>query len=296
MEKTTVSIVIPCKNESPHLEKMLISLAEVYQDRDLEVIVVDDASTDDSCHFLNGDGRDRFPWEVNLLKSPGIGPSRARNKGAWSAKGSILIFCDGHLLFSHKDWISKLVNSLKENSAAAVVPGIGAVGAEEVVGYGVTLDKDLSFTWLPQPKEITEVPVAPGGCVAVDREIFKKIGGFEDNFLSWGFEDIEFSIRLWLLGYRILVTPDTRVEHVFRTKHPYKVKYEDIDYNLLWMAICHFNRRRLLQVVNKVAKRGTLSNNLFELDKANVWGKREELLKKRKRTDDWYFDKFNIPF
>jgi GT2 family glycosyltransferase len=290
-----VSIVIPCRNEKGHLAAMLQSFKITRGNWLLDLTIVDDGSDDGGCDFLE---KEDFscPWPVALIKTANLGPARARNLGAQSAQGEVLLFCDAHLIIEDMDWIEKMLAGFREENTGAVCPGIAAGDNTGAIGFGGTLDQQLTFSWLAQPAGIREVPIGPGGCIAIRREVFQEIGGFEENFPAWGFEDIEISIKMWLFGYRIIVNPEVKVYHVFRPRHPYPIKYTEVDYNLLWLAICHFNQKRLLKVVELVNARQDLNINLQRLFNSPVWEKSNQVRVRRKFDDDWYFHKFNISF
>lgn len=290
-----VSLVIPCRNEHPNLEPMFNSLKKTVYPNLAEIIVVDDGSEDEGTAFLK-DVTTWNGWCVKLLHTAHQGPSRARNHGAHNSSGEIVIFCDGHLLFDDPFWINKLVASFSDATIGAVCPAIYDMGNPNAIGFGGTVDSYLTFSWLAQPDAITEVPIGPGGCIAIRKDVFQHIGGFEKNFFSWGLEDVEISIKMWLYGYKIVVNPHVAVAHLFRTKHPTPVHYIDVDYNLLWMAICHFNQRRLVKTIDMVNKRGNFSKNLKQLHMAQVWEYSTQYRANRQLDDDWYFKKFNISF
>lgn len=260
-----------------------------------EIVIVDDGSTDGSCDFLEGESF-QSDHTINVIKGNSSGPAKARNIGARSTDGEVLIFCDAHLIINDPYWIEKLMICFVNDDVGAVCAGIESASDANAIGYGVTLDKILSFSWIPKPSAISPVPVGPGGCIAIRRDVFNIIGGFEENFPAWGHEDVEISIKMWLFGYQILVNPHVTVAHVFRTQHPYTLKYEDVDYNLLWMAICHFDQRRLLKVMEMVNRRNSLDVNLKRLLSSGVFDKSKDLRSRRKYDDSWYFKKFNIDF
>lgn len=71
-----------------------------------------------------------------------------------------------------------------------------------------------------------------GGLLAVSTDFFRKIGEYDEGMEIWGAENIEFSIRVWTCGGSVVVSPCSRVGHVFRTRRPYKGKEKIIDTNL----------------------------------------------------------------
>ncbi|RYD03312.1 hypothetical protein N752_21000 [Desulforamulus aquiferis] len=140
-----------------------------------------------------------------------------------------------------------------------------------------------------------EVPFAPGGCVAVSRETFNDVGGFERGFSVYGYEDAEFSLKLWLFGYRVEVDPSVIIKHHFRTRHPYPITMSDYTYNAVRMAVSHFNSARVGRVIGLfkgISNIGHLIAKVF-LD-SDALLQREKYFAKRKFDDNWFLNKFNI--
>lgn len=110
---STVSVVIPCYNAALWIRETLASVLAQSQPP-LEIIVVDDGSTDGSGEIVATE----FP-QVRLLKGPNEGPSRARNIGAEAASGEWLQFLDGDdLLNPHKlAWQSPTLDHQPETVA-----------------------------------------------------------------------------------------------------------------------------------------------------------------------------------
>src|SRR5260370_34776131 len=102
-------------------------------------------------------------------------------------------------------------------------------------GYGQKWqDATLDTDWLGgQGKEPHPVPLLGGGFIAVRREVFATVGGFDSGMVLWGAEDSEFCIRLWTLGYECWVVPSIDVAHRFRPQRPYEVNWEPVLHNKL---------------------------------------------------------------
>jgi glycosyltransferase involved in cell wall biosynthesis len=87
-----VSIVLPCFNAAPHLERCLSSLfAQTH--RPLELIAVDDGSRDDTLVLLE-EARARCPFRMTVLRQPNAGACSARNAGLLAASGTFIQFMD----------------------------------------------------------------------------------------------------------------------------------------------------------------------------------------------------------
>jgi glycosyltransferase involved in cell wall biosynthesis len=286
-----VSIIFPAKNEGVNVKTTLDSLFSVKTNYPFEVIVVNDGSTDNCCDFLKTyDKKER----VKLIHTEGIGAANARNLGAEHSSGDYLIFCDAHLQFEDW-WIDHLLEPLLSGKTDAVAPGIADTTAPEVVGYGQSLTPKLTIKWNNKQDGLFETAVLPGGCFVIPRAVFEDVGGFETGFKTWGHEDVELSIKLWLFGYRCHVQPNVKILHLFRKAHPYKVSYDDFYYNLIRMAYSHFKIERIQKCkkMNSFRKARLIESQLLQ---DGIMKQREKYFQKRKYDDDWYFKKFQIDF
>jgi glycosyltransferase involved in cell wall biosynthesis len=151
---------------------------------DVEVIVVDDGSTDNTLHQVTA----LFP-EINTIKLDGVGPGRARNAGAAAAKGDILMFLDSDDLWLDNH-VQQLLNVLKRGFQVAY--GVARTrheigGADFLIPEnGAGPEGDCFHALL---RWCFLVPSA----MALKRETFEEIGGFTS--LACG-EDWIFFLRL----------------------------------------------------------------------------------------------------
>jgi glycosyltransferase involved in cell wall biosynthesis len=287
-----ISIIFPAKNEANNVKHTLDSLFSVTTNYPLEVIVVNDGSVDGCCDFLSTYSKKDI---IKLIHTDGIGAANARNLGARNASADILIFCDAHLEFEDW-WVDNLVEPLISGKTDAVCAAIVAKEDPEAIGYGQTLKATLRTKWNPKRMNLFETAVLPGGCFAISKAAFEDVGGFETGFKTWGHEDVEISIKLWLFGYRCHVQPKVKVIHLFRKSHPYRVTFEDVNYNFLRMAYSHFNAARIKKCRELIFNESQRNQIEAEVLKDGVRKQRQIYLQKRKYDDDWYFKKFNIPF
>jgi glycosyltransferase involved in cell wall biosynthesis len=289
--KSLISIIFPAKNEGVNVKATLDSLFSVKTSYPFETIVVDDGSTDSCCNFISTYSQKD---KIKLIRTNGVGAANARNIGANHAAGEVLIFCDSHLLFEN-GWMEGLVNPLEEGKTDAVTPGIASTVKPEIAGYGQSLSPDLSIKWNERQIGLFETAVVPGACLAIFKKVFEDVGGFETGFKTWGHEDVELSIKLWLFGYHCHVNPDVTILHVFRTVHPYQIRMKEVYYNLLRMAYSHFNENRI-QKCRELMKPRIASQIERQVLQSNILQQRDKYLEKRKFDDNWYFKKFNINF
>ena len=206
-----VSVIIPVKNRPEEIRDCLSSLAALdYPGEKLEIIVVDDGSTDNT-------GEVAAAFDVNLIRLPASrGPSACRNAGAGEAKGDILAFLDSDCR-AGRGWLKELVPFFAFGE-------VGAVGGF-VEGYFKTshLDRyEEVFSSLNMGRRILLGRRSGSGfyvptCNLLVREdVFNLAGGFTEG-MHVG-EDVDFCWRLRDLGYSLLYVPAGSVAHRHRNK------------------------------------------------------------------------------
>jgi glycosyltransferase involved in cell wall biosynthesis len=192
------SVIIACYNEGDALWKTLASCAETCAGEDYEIIVVDDASFDDSVHEV----RRRFPQirVVELTERQGAGP--ARHLGSQEARGDVLVFLDAHCKPEDRA-ILHLVEDVEHLRGSAIVtPAVAALDLQrwksstEQIGNGYFLDlKDLQCGWLAlsemravqeQRRRYYESPALVGCALAIARELYDDLRGFDCHMKLWG--------------------------------------------------------------------------------------------------------------
>lgn len=294
VEKEKTAVIIPCRNEGIYLKQTLDFMLKT-EAKDLSnIIVIDDNSNDNCCKFLKSNPN--YYANVSLIKTEGIGPSRARNLGeALVPNADFLVFCDAHIIMK-EGWLNTLLASFRNKEISAICPAIGHFYPNSALGYGQSWNKYLEIYWLKKPNNIEEIPLAPGACMAIRKEVFRSVGGFDSYFTSWGYEDVELSLKLWIFGYRIFVHPQVNIGHKFRKVQPYDVDIVDFHYNKLRMGFLHFNKSRLNKLIKLMREYPDFEKVLEKIKVSNIYEQRKDYFKRRKRDDDWFFSKFNIPF
>ncbi len=211
-----VSIIIPTYNEEKVIRDCLESLDQ-QTFKDIEVIVVDDGSTDNTKELIAG---------VKLLTQQHKGPGEARNLGAKEAKGEILVFVDADMTFD-KDFIKDLVDPIIKGESK------GTFSKEEYVSnYQNIWAKCWNINrGISNPKmQGKNYPDTQKVFRAILKSEFEKVGGFE----AGGHYTDDWSLSE-KLGYNATVSggkfyhknPDSLIE-VFSqakwvAKRPYKL-------------------------------------------------------------------------
>jgi glycosyltransferase involved in cell wall biosynthesis len=292
MVKPLVSLIIPTKNEGQHVRNTIISALEAKTGQSFEIIIVDDASTDGCCNSLASLGTS---GQIKVVRTQGVGAAMARNIGAEIAVGNYLIFCDAHLFFEDW-WIDRLLMPIQNGQADATNPGIGDTVNPGNVGYGYSWNGKLEPKWNTDRRTLFPSAHLAGGCLAISRNAFFDIDGFERGFRVWGREDEEISFKLWVFGYKCYVEPKVKILHVFRpSSPPFQITWDDINYNLMRMAYSHFKEERI-EKCKKLIKHSDPEKILAAVLANGVLKQRDMYFSRRKYDDDWYMTTFNIPF
>lgn len=287
-----VSIVIPVHNEGARLHLTLEAL-RVSTPVKSEIVVVDDASTDGCCDILRNEPS--LFENVLLLESEcPQGVAGARNCGARHAHAPVLSFLDAHC-FPRPGWLKLLLDCLAWSDVGIATPAIYVAGTPATQGFGMTIvNSDLAVGWLVRGGEAAfEVPVACGCCVALRKPVFDEIGQFEP-LKRYGLEDTELSIRCWLSGYRVLVVPRAKVGHCFKSASNFRVDWQDYLYNILRVALLHFEGDRLSRILTAQRSRACFSEAMNSVLAGDIFERAHFLRGLRRHDGEWFCRKFGI--
>lgn len=313
------SIIIASHNEGAALGKTIESCIETCVDLDFELVVADDASTDGSAEDVSR----RFS-QVRLYRHEqrqGASPTKAL--GARNARGNVLVFLDGHTKPEYGA-VARLVQDVEALAGTAVItPTIVALDVQRwktdftQAGHGYSLDLQ---TFDPRWQALDEMQsagegrtrfyVSPAliGCgFAVGRELYDKLWGFDVQMHYWGVEDLDFGLKCWLMGHRILHDPQAVIGHHFRaTFDNYSVPVEHLLVNQLRMARKNFTHTVWADWLERCRQRhlGPLAEHpeglwahvwqLFESERASAEQERSYLHARRVRDEFWYAERFGL--
>lgn len=161
--------------------------------------------------------------------------------------------------------------------------------------YGLLLDPKMQPFWRIKPVEnFSAVPLAGAGCLAIRREAYFAVGGFDGGFRGVGYADIDLCFRLWTFGYNIYLDPSIRVMHKFRKSRPYRVVPHHLTCNYLRWAFKNFNENRITRVIDSVKDTPGFGSILTDVLVSDVWEQRIALHSRRKHDDDWFCDRFSL--
>ena len=288
--KRRISTVVISRNEGKYLRRTVENLADTLPG-DSEIVVVDDGSTDGSADFLDR-GRNR----VRAAEIERTRRGKVAVLGAKNTLGDVIVFADAHLGLD-RNWWQPLLEPLENPRVGAVSPTIAKLPETAMRGYGLTFrGPAMEVRWRKRkPNGPVPVPILPGCCVAMRRDVLEVTGGgWDAGLLQRGNVDNEFSVRLWLLGYDLLVAPESVVRHRFRPVSPFPVGWAQYLHNRLRLAFVHFKPQRLGRVVASLRNRPSFGDALALVVEGDVTARRREMSALRTRDDDWFCERFSL--
>jgi len=193
-----VSVVTPAYNAARYLPETVGSvLAQTFAD--LELLVVDDGSTDDTLTVARRLAA--HDERVHVIATPNGGPAAARNAALHIARGEFIALLDSDDVFCPQ-YLEKQIAVLTANPDASIVTG-NAVNR----GGGVHFDGKLYWPETAGLRRLTALDVISqenAVCILTvfRRRVYDTVGGFNPGFT--GNEDYEFWLRAALAGFRIV--------------------------------------------------------------------------------------------
>ncbi|MEA2347951.1 MAG: hypothetical protein QOG62_1738 [Thermoleophilaceae bacterium] len=191
------SVIIPAHNAADTIGATLDALAAQEGAGEFEVIVVDDASTDSTPDLVES-----HPLPTLVRQPTGMGPAKARNRGAQAATGEVLAFTDADCVPS-PGWLAAGMAALEHADLAQ-----GAVRPPEGVAIG-PFDRTV---WV-----VAETGLYETANLFATRELFDHLGGFESWIDPRGgkelAEDVWFGWRAIREGATTEFAPGARVDH-----------------------------------------------------------------------------------
>lgn len=245
---TDLSIIIISYNTSAVTEECLTTLFSFIEREPktkIEVIVVDNASTDESTEMLKTfqkkqDARNKIQIKL-ILNKTNLGFGAANNQAAKSARGRYILFLNSDVIIKDINFES-LVNYLDNNETVGALtvrvllpsgridpashrgfPNVWRAatyysGLERFTRYAPYLPKYLGGYHLTHLdlNTIHEIDSPSGAFYLTRKDILDRLGGFDPQFFMYG-EDLDLSYRIKKLGYKIMYYPTQYVVHLKRS-------------------------------------------------------------------------------
>ena len=213
-DRPVVSILIVTFNKCEYTFQCLETI-RAYSDVPYELVIVDNASTDDTTGLL-----ERLENATVIRNRENAGFLRACNQGADAARGEFLLLLNNDTQVP-PNWLEKLV------ATARSYPSCGAVGAKlvfptgrlqeagsTVLSNGVTRGRGRNSNPLsPDYCSVKEAEYCSGACLLVRKDLFSGLGGFDERYSPAYYEDVDLCFGIRKLGYKVVVEPEVQVLH-----------------------------------------------------------------------------------
>lgn len=225
MNLDSLSIIIVSWNTRQLLEKCLESILSNPSCSPSDIWVVDNHSTDESQKMV----RERFSTVHLIENSVNVGFARANNQAIEQCTGKYILMLNPDTMVEACA-LEVLVNFLEENPAAGAVGAklLNQDGSMQVSSYPwptipreilrmFYLNRIFPYTEYPQTKWKTdvaqEVDVIIGACLLVRREVFDRIGYFDEDYFIYT-EEVDLCYRIRRAGWRLYWVPQAEVVHI----------------------------------------------------------------------------------
>ncbi len=209
------SIVVPVHNHFDHTLVCLRALADCVQRTGFEVIVVDDASTDETAQRMSEIAGVRYHRNPTNLGFIG-----ACNAGAALARGEYLVFLNNDTAVQ-PGWLDALIGTFDAH------PHAGLVGAKLVYpdgrlqeAGGIVFNDGSGWNYgrfdhpaAPAYNYVREADYCSGAAIAVPRALFDQLGGFDAHYAPAYYEDTDLAMKVRAEGLQVLYQPAATVVH-----------------------------------------------------------------------------------
>jgi GT2 family glycosyltransferase len=211
----TVSVVVPVFNQFRFTCHCLAALQRQCSDHPFEVIVVDDCSTDETSA--------RLPAFENLKlvrNHENLGFVRSCNAGAAEARGDYLVFLNNDTQVQPA-WLDALIETF------AIRPNAGIVGSRllfpdgrQQEAGGIVFGDGSSWNYghlddpyKPEYSYVRETDYVSGASLAIRRDLFEQLGGFDAHFVPAYYEDADLAFRVRAAGFGVYYQPLSHAVH-----------------------------------------------------------------------------------
>jgi N-acetylglucosaminyl-diphospho-decaprenol L-rhamnosyltransferase len=226
MAHPRVSTIIVTFNSKDEIAQCLDSLQ--HETVPMEIFVVDNASDIGFREFL---GTIKLPNLKVILNEQNVGLTRAENEPMNECSGEYILMLNPDTVIG-RGAVDSLVSYLDAN------PAVGVVAPRIFSGDGSTewsfrpanstwnLTKDTIRGWIKVPAPMAwrrgravtingteDVLFATGACLLIRKELFLKLGGYDPNFFLAVEDVVDFCMRVWQSGYRVVYYPSAQIVH-----------------------------------------------------------------------------------
>lgn len=216
------SIIIVTWNALEHLQRFLPSVAATDYS-DFEIIIANNASEDLTKEWIE----ENYPDCKVITYDRNYGYAAGNNRAVKYASGEILVFLNNDVE-TEPQWLDGLDNVFQDPSVGIAQPKLRSVEEPEYFEYAGAAGGYIDWMGYPfcrgrlidkvekdkgQYDESSEIFWATGAAFAIRKELFKKVGGFDEDF-EFHMEEIDLCWRCLKIGHKIRYVPNGTVYHL----------------------------------------------------------------------------------
>lgn len=235
-----LSVVVVNHNRCDLLKLTLNSIIKSTNGIDSEVIIVDDASTDESVSMLDM----HYPQLRSITNQVNEGIAKAANRGVQASRGEYILIVNPDVILG-KETLEKVTAYLNEHQ------DVSGLGVRMLGPQGTFLqesNRGLTKSWASffkltglakhfpksrltnrnhkewvQEFQTSEIDILNGAFMLIRSSVFNEIGGFDERFVQYGY-DVDFSYRMRLAGFKNFYYPKTYIIN-FKSSHAPKFSW-----------------------------------------------------------------------
>ncbi|MEV5983378.1 glycosyltransferase [Streptomyces sp. NPDC052114] len=196
-----VSVLVPAYNEAKCIEATVRSL--MASDHPIEVIVVDDGSSDGTARIVEGL---RLP-NVRVVRQQNAGKPAALNRGIANARFDLIVMMDGDTVFEEST-VRELVQPFGDPRVGAVAGNAKVGNRDSLIGAWQHIEYVMGFNLDRRMYDMLRcMPTIPGAVGAFRRSALERVGGMSDDTLA---EDTDITMALHRDGWRVVYAERAR--------------------------------------------------------------------------------------
>jgi GT2 family glycosyltransferase len=270
--------IITLNYKKPHLtlaclESLYEQFGDEFEKGNVELLIVDNASGDDSVAVLRQATSDKRHVKI-IANEENAGFSAGCNLGAASAKGKYFLFLNNDTVVKDKGLLA-MVEYMDEHPDVAIMGGQlhnpdgslqPSAGEFYTPLYAFALLLGLQKYGIidKNPKIISEVSWVKGGLFMIQSDVFKKLKGFDERIFMYT-EDMELCYRAKLAGYKTYFYPHVLVQHAEQGSSNRGFAIVNIYKNLLYFYKKHRSRKEYLLIKSLMKTKASLLITLGKL-------------------------------
>lgn len=218
-----VSIIIPTRDKADVLRRCVESILMKTQYANYEVLIADNGSQEPQVMKVYEEFQKDARVRLLHYDRP-FNYSAINNFAAAAAKGELYLFLNNDTEVMRGDWLQNAVSSLQWPNAGIVGAklyysdmrvqhagvALGIYGIASHIGRGTPRGQGGYFGWMSLERCVSAVT---GACLLIKKDLFQKIGGFDERELQVSYNDVDLCLKVRQAGYHVIMNPAVELYH-----------------------------------------------------------------------------------